>query len=55
MIPASLGATALFIDDVQTSKGSILVNGPVDQPWGVRAAIFPDPSGHLWEVAAPSG
>ncbi len=29
-----------------------LVNGPVDQPWGIRAAIFADPDGHLWEVAA---
>lgn len=125
MIPASLGATVLFIDDVQASKefyerafalravnedddavtfrfdntlvhllrrtsaeqqvaparagsapacmltiwvedadaacatlrerGVDLVNGPVDQPWGVRAAIFADPSGHLWEVAAPTG
>jgi catechol 2,3-dioxygenase-like lactoylglutathione lyase family enzyme len=34
-------------------KGVELVNGPVDQPWGIRAAIFADPDGHLWEVAAP--
>jgi catechol 2,3-dioxygenase-like lactoylglutathione lyase family enzyme len=122
MIPASLGATVLFVDDVQVSKefyarafelapvsedddsvtfrfdntlvhllrtpaaeaqiapGGVgegtrcmltiwvedadsacaelgerrvdLLNGPVDQPWGVRAAIFADPDGHLWEVAA---
>jgi len=32
-----------------------LLNGPVDQPWGVRAAIFSDPDGHLWEVAARTG
>ena len=34
-------------------RGVDLLNGPVDQPWGVRAAIFADPDGHLWEVAAP--
>ena len=33
-------------------RGVELVNGPVDQPWGIRAAIFADPDGHLWEVAA---
>jgi uncharacterized glyoxalase superfamily protein PhnB len=33
-------------------KGVELVNGPVDQPWGLRCAIFADPDGHVWEVAA---
>ena len=28
-----------------------LLNGPVDRPWGRRAAAFADPSGHVWEVA----
>lgn len=27
------------------------LNGPVDQPWGVRMACFVDPSGHVWELA----
>ena len=97
MIPASLAATVLYIEDPRRSKefyerafglapvnedensvtfrfdktlihllrkdaddacaelrerGVELVNGPVDQPWGIRAATFADPDGHLWEVAA---
>lgn len=33
------------------NAGVQVVNGPVDQPWGVRTAIFRDPSGHAWELA----
>jgi catechol 2,3-dioxygenase-like lactoylglutathione lyase family enzyme len=33
--------------------GIALRNGPQDRPWGVRTAAFADPSGHLWEIAAP--
>ena len=32
-------------------RGAILLNGPVDRPWGRRTAAFADPSGHVWEVA----
>jgi lactoylglutathione lyase len=33
-------------------RGVDFVNGPIDLPWGFRAAIFADPDGHLWEVSA---
>ena len=33
------------------SRGVELLNGPVDQPWGVRTACFSDPGGHIWEIA----
>jgi lactoylglutathione lyase len=35
------------------SRGVTLLNGPIDRPWGVRTAAFSDPSGHVWEIAAP--
>ena len=35
------------------ARGVVLVNGPVDRPWGIRTASFADPAGHLWEVSAP--
>ena len=31
--------------------GVVLLNGPVDRPWGRRTAAFADPAGHVWEVA----
>jgi lactoylglutathione lyase len=34
-------------------RGVTLINGPVDRPWGIRTACFADPSGHIWEIAAP--
>ncbi|MCM3626595.1 VOC family protein [Paenibacillus glycanilyticus] len=33
------------------SRGVVLLNGPVDRPWGVRTAAFTDPAGHVWEIA----
>lgn len=33
-------------------RGARLLNGPMDRPWGIRAASFQDPAGHIWEVAA---
>ena len=33
------------------ARGVILLNGPIDRPWGVRTASFQDPSGHVWEIA----
>ena len=49
----------IWVEDVDAACAELrerrieLLNGPVDQPWGLRAAIFADPDGHLWEVAAP--
>jgi hypothetical protein len=31
--------------------GVVLLNRPVDRPWGMRTASFTDPAGHIWEVA----
>jgi catechol 2,3-dioxygenase-like lactoylglutathione lyase family enzyme len=31
--------------------GVILLNGPIDRPWGIRTVSFQDPSGHTWEIA----
>jgi catechol 2,3-dioxygenase-like lactoylglutathione lyase family enzyme len=47
----------LAVDDVDgmceelTRRGVVLLNGPVDRPWGVRTASFRDPGGHIWEIA----
>ena len=60
IVPNSAGQQALFtitVADVDAecerlvTKGIILVNGPIDRPWGIRAAIFTDPDGHCWELA----
>jgi lactoylglutathione lyase len=37
------------------AAGIPVLNGPIDRPWGIRTAAFADPSGHVWEVAAPIG
>jgi len=45
------------LDDVDgvchelAARGVVLLNGPVDRPWGVRTASFADPGGHIWEIA----
>jgi catechol 2,3-dioxygenase-like lactoylglutathione lyase family enzyme len=47
----------LAVDDVDgmcvelTRRGVVLLNGPMDRPWGVRTASFRDPGGHIWEIA----
>ena len=52
---------AITVDDIDAecadleAKGVSLVNGPEDQPWGMRTACFTDPAGHLWELAQPIG
>jgi lactoylglutathione lyase len=33
------------------SRGVVLLNGPMDRPWGIRTASFKDPAGHIWEIA----
>jgi uncharacterized glyoxalase superfamily protein PhnB len=32
--------------------GIELLNGPQDQPWGLRTAAVADPDGHVWEIAS---
>ena len=45
------------VDDVDATcaalaaRGVVLLNGPIDRPWGVRTASFRDPGGHVWEIA----
>jgi catechol 2,3-dioxygenase-like lactoylglutathione lyase family enzyme len=47
------------VDDVDAvcaeldGRGVVLLNGPLDRPWGVRTACFTDPAGHVWELAQP--
>jgi catechol 2,3-dioxygenase-like lactoylglutathione lyase family enzyme len=31
--------------------GVVLLNGPIDRPWGRRTAAFRDPAGNVWEIA----
>ena len=33
--------------------GVVLLNGPMNRPWGIRTASFKDPGGHMWEIAQP--
>jgi lactoylglutathione lyase len=65
--PAPVGAAdagarfqlTLTVDDVDAvaarlqQRGAALLNGPLDRPWGVRTAAFADPTGTVWELAAP--
>jgi catechol 2,3-dioxygenase-like lactoylglutathione lyase family enzyme len=45
------------VDDVDArcaelvARGVVLLNGPMDRPWGIRTASFSDPGGHIWEIA----
>lgn len=47
----------IWVDDVDTAsnqleeRGIVLVNGPIDRPWGQRTVCIADPDGHLWEIA----
>jgi catechol 2,3-dioxygenase-like lactoylglutathione lyase family enzyme len=60
--PAVVGDTprmllSLWVEDVDAvcrdlqERGVVLLNGPVDRPWGKRTAAFTDPAGAVWEVA----
>lgn len=62
--PADSGVRVQFavvVDDIDArcaeleAKGVSVINGPIDQPWGMRTACFTDPAGHLWEYAQPIG
>ena len=45
------------VDDVDAmfemlaTRGVVLLNGPMDRPWGIRTASFVDPAGYIWEIA----
>jgi uncharacterized glyoxalase superfamily protein PhnB len=49
--------TLVFVDDVDAvveravAHGGAVLDGPTDQPWGLRQAIIRDPEGYLWEPA----
>jgi catechol 2,3-dioxygenase-like lactoylglutathione lyase family enzyme len=58
--PSSSGSRLQFtlsVDDVDTAaaelveRGVVLLNGPMDRPWGIRTVSFQDPDGHIWELA----
>ena len=60
--PAVVGDTprmllSLWVEDVDAvcrdlqERGVVLLNGPVDRPWGKRTAAFTDPAGAVWEIA----
>lgn len=58
--PVDAGSRCVFTihaDDVDAvcaelqTRGVVLLNGPIDRPWGPRTASFADPSGHIWEIA----
>jgi catechol 2,3-dioxygenase-like lactoylglutathione lyase family enzyme len=50
----------IHVDDVDKmcnelkARGVVLLNGPMDRPWGVRTASFMDPAGYVWEIARQS-
>ena len=59
--PSSAGVRFQFTLDVEDvdamcdelkRRGVVLLNGPLDRPWGLRTASFRDPGGHIWEIAA---
>jgi uncharacterized glyoxalase superfamily protein PhnB len=49
--------TLVFVDDVDaacaraTSTGGSVLDGPTDQPWGLRQAVVADPEGQRWELS----
>ena len=58
--PPDAGSRMQFtitVDDVDAmcadliARGVVLLNGPLDRPWGIRTASFRDPAGHIWEIA----
>ena len=58
--PRDAGSRVQFtidVDDVDAmcaslvARGVVLLNGPMDRPWGIRTASFRDPGGHIWEIA----
>ncbi|MEV8372647.1 VOC family protein [Kribbella sp. NPDC056861] len=61
---AGTGGRSLFtiqVGDVDATAaelklhGVVLLNGPIDRPWGRRTAAFADPAGNHWEIAQVIG
>ena len=56
---ATRSVMTLQVDDVDArcedlrDRGVVLLNGPVDRPWGPRTASFRDPAGQVWELSGP--
>ena len=46
----SMTWTAMCVELGRT-RGVVLLNGPIDRPWGVRTACFADPGGHIWQIS----
>jgi catechol 2,3-dioxygenase-like lactoylglutathione lyase family enzyme len=48
---------SIWVEDVDAAcallqqRGTTLLTGPMDRPWGMRTATFSDPDGHSWEIA----
>lgn len=48
--------TLVFVDDVDAAcartpaAGGTVLDGPTDQPWGLRQAVVADPEGQRWEL-----
>jgi catechol 2,3-dioxygenase-like lactoylglutathione lyase family enzyme len=60
LAPSTAGSRIQFtipVDDVDATcaelveRGVVLLNGPIDRPWGIRTASFIDPNGYIWEIA----
>jgi len=63
--PAQVGASGVGVRCMPTIRvadadetcaelarhGVVLLNGPIDRPWGRRTAAFRDPAGNVWEIA----
>jgi uncharacterized glyoxalase superfamily protein PhnB len=49
--------TLVFVDDVGAAcaripaAGGTILDGPTDQPWGLRQAVVADPEGQRWELS----
>ena len=58
-VPGIRAVYTLAVADVDAqavrlaAAGLVLLNGPLDRPWGIRTLSLADPSGHVWELAAP--
>ena len=55
---AARSVFTIAVDDVDAASAELerqgveIVYGPRDQPWGIRATLFRDPGGHLWELSS---
>lgn len=47
ILVSDVDATCLAL----AAAGVVLLNGPLNRPWGRRTASFRDPAGNIWEIA----